>query len=68
MKRGSIRDIPRPLIPLAIFDLTLKGIAAWKAARNRQFGWVVALIVLNTAGVLPLVYLTRFQKHADTPG
>jgi hypothetical protein len=67
MKLSGLRAIPRPLIPLAILDLAIKGVAAWKAARNKQFVWCIALVVFNTAGVLPVLYLLRFQKKAGTP-
>ncbi|HLB12056.1 MAG TPA: DUF5652 family protein [Dehalococcoidia bacterium] len=33
----------------------------WKAARNSQRNWFIALLLLNTAGVLPIVYIRLFQ-------
>ncbi|MCK9519640.1 MAG: DUF5652 family protein [Dehalococcoidia bacterium] len=45
--------------------------SAWKAAavavaiRNRQYRWVGPLIVANTVGVLPMVYLFRFAKSPN---
>jgi hypothetical protein len=60
-----LRKFPPQLIPLAIFDLALRSVAAWKAARNKQFVWLVVLIIFNSAGVLPLLYLLRFQKKAE---
>ncbi|MCL4397916.1 DUF5652 family protein [Patescibacteria group bacterium] len=50
------------LLPLVILDLILKGIALWRAARNNQSYWFVALLIFNTVGILPLVYLAFFQK------
>ncbi len=50
------------LIPLAIWDMIWKGIGMWKAARNDQTNWFVAIFLLSTAGILPIVYLKFFQK------
>jgi len=50
------------LIPLAIFDLVMKGIALWKCGRNNQLPWFVFILILNTAGILPIIYLLFFQK------
>lgn len=42
---------------IVIIDLTLRGLALWRAARANQSWWFIALLVLNTAGILPAVYL-----------
>jgi hypothetical protein len=52
------------LVLLALLELTLKGITLWKSGRNGQKGWFVALLVLNTAGILPLIYLLTQKKTA----
>ena len=40
-------------------------IAYWKAGRNNQLGWFIALAVLNTMGILPILYLLFFQKSKE---
>jgi hypothetical protein len=50
------------LIIVAIFDLILKGIALWRAGSNKQLGWFIILFILNTAGILPLIYLLFVNK------
>ncbi len=50
------------LIPLIIWSIIWKGLALWKSARNEQKGWYTSLLILNTAGILPIVYLLWFQK------
>ncbi len=50
------------IILLALVDLILKGIGLWHAARNNQRNWFIALMFLNTFGILPLFYLRYFQK------
>ena len=42
---------------IVFVELALKGLALWKAARKNQMYWFIALLVLNTAGILPAVYL-----------
>ena len=50
------------LIILAIWELIWKGIALWKAARNNHKAWYVAILILNTAGILPIFYIYVFSK------
>lgn len=50
------------IIPLSIWELTWKGIALWKAGKSNQLLWFVAILLLNTVGILPIVYLIFFQK------
>ena len=50
------------LIPLILLELILKGFALWRSGRNNQPAWFVFLLILNTAGVLPALYLLFFQK------
>lgn len=50
------------IMPLVLLELVLKGMALWKAAKNNQQYWFIALFVINTAGILPAVYMAFFQK------
>ena len=51
------------LIVLAVlWDGTWKLIALWKSARNNQLAWFVCLAIFNTVGILPILYITVFQK------
>lgn len=50
------------LIPLALWELIWKAIALWKCGRNNQLKWFVAILLLNTVGILPIAYLKFFQK------
>jgi len=45
-----------------VWTLFWKGIAMWKSARNNQGIWFVASLVINTFGILPIVYLQFFQQ------
>ncbi len=48
------------LILLAVWTIAIKGYALWHAAKNGQKEWFIALLILNTIGILELVYLVWF--------
>ena len=50
------------MIPLVIWSITWKAISLWKAARNRQLGWFLFLFIINSAGVLPILYIYYYQS------
>jgi len=50
------------LIVLALWETVWKGIALWKCGRHNQLTWFVLVLILNTVGILPIVYLLFFQK------
>jgi len=45
-----------------IWSFVWKGTALWKAARSGQKPWFIALLVVNTMGILEILYLTFWQK------
>lgn len=51
------------LIILALFELAVRGLALWLAAQGKEKYWFAALLVLNTAGILPVIYLAFFKKQ-----
>jgi len=51
------------LVVLAIWELIWKGFALWKAAQNKEKGWFIAILILNTAGILPIIYLLMQKNH-----
>ncbi len=42
--------------------LPWKGWALWKAARNTQKRWFIALLVINTLAILEILYIFVFSK------
>jgi len=50
---------------LGICELILKGFALWKAGRNNHKAWFVCIFIINTAGVLPLIYLLLHRSKKD---
>ncbi len=49
-------------IVVIAWSLVWKGIALWHAARNSQKGWFIAMLIVNTVGILEIIYLCCFQK------
>lgn len=50
---------------IIVWSTVWKGIALWKSAKNDQLGWFVILLVVNTAGILEIVYLAFFQRKKE---
>ena len=49
------------LFILLVWTMIWKGIALWFSAKNQQKGWFVAIFLLNTLGLLPIIYLIWFK-------
>ena len=45
-----------------VWVLPWKGVALWKAARKKSAPWFVALLVINTMGVLEILYVFIFSE------
>ncbi|MBU6447450.1 hypothetical protein KGQ24_01235 [Patescibacteria group bacterium] len=50
------------LAVLIIWTLVWKGIALWKAARNSHKAWYVVMLIVNTVGILEIIYIFGFSK------
>lgn len=50
------------LVIIMFWELIWKGIALWKCGRNDQPVWFVFILIVNSLGILPIVYLLFFQK------
>lgn len=51
-----------PLIAAAlVWTIILKGFSLWYAARASQKWWFVVLLVVNTLGILEIIYLIWFR-------
>ena len=50
---------------LVVWEAIWKGIALWKAGRNNHLVWFIVMFVLNTAGILPIIYIVWFAKKKN---
>lgn len=62
------------IIVFALWSIVWKGMALWKSARLGHKGWFIALLIINTAGILEILYIYVFSKpklpphhHDQTP-
>lgn len=51
-----------------IWSLFWKGLALWRAANLKQRNWFIVIIILNTLGLIEIIYLFRFAKKRMTWG
>ncbi|MDD5068333.1 MAG: DUF5652 family protein [Candidatus Pacebacteria bacterium] len=52
-----IRPFGPALILLALWSIFWKGLALWHSGRREQEWWFVILLLVNTAGILDIIYL-----------
>ncbi len=49
-------------ILLIVWSLFWKGLALWHACKREEKKWFVFILVLNTFGILEIIYLFHFVK------
>jgi methionyl-tRNA synthetase len=50
-----------------VWGLVWKGFALYRAGKQAQPGWFVALFLINTLGILEILYLAFFSKRRQRP-
>jgi methionyl-tRNA synthetase len=53
------------VLVLLVWSMIWKGLALWKAAHREQKVWFVVFLIVNTCGILEIIYLfviTRVNK------
>ena len=55
-------DQPWVYITLIIWSLIWKGLALWKSAGKKQLIWFIAFLVINTSGLLEILYIFYLNK------
>jgi methionyl-tRNA synthetase len=61
------------LLVAAVWTIILKGFSLWYAARGSQKWWFFFLLIVNTLGILEIIYLIWFRRdklnthHSHTP-
>ena len=48
------------ILLVSLWTIPWKGVALWKASRNNQLGWFIALMLVNSLAVLEIVYIFYF--------
>ncbi len=53
-----------PVIVIAlIWETIWKLIGLWKSARNNQMGWFIAIALVNSLGVITILYILKNRKQ-----
>ena len=66
---NNVMQILNPSSPifyiLIAWSLVWKGIALWNSARNKQLVWYIAIFIINTVGILEIIYLIFFKRRKE---
>lgn len=53
------------IVLLTAWELVWKAFGLWHSAKNNQSVWFVCILLINTVGILPIVYLKFFKKSSQ---
>jgi hypothetical protein len=48
---------------IQLWVIPWKGIALWIAARRNEKWWFIVLLIVNTLGILEIIYIFFIAKH-----
>lgn len=60
--KTAIVIIAVTLLVISIWTLIWKGLALWKSARKSHKIWFIAILIINTVGILEILYIYVFSK------
>ncbi len=49
-----------------IWETVWKGLGLWKAAQCQQRNWFIVILIVNSMGLLPIIYLIWFKNEAPS--
>ncbi len=52
-------------VVLVVWSLFWKGLVLWRAAKLNQKVWYVIILILNTLGILEIIYLIITHKKVN---
>jgi hypothetical protein len=53
------------LIIFIIWEVVWKLIALWKASRNNHLAWFICIALINTLGIIPIIYILKHKKDSS---
>ena len=53
------------LLVIVMWVVIWKGLGLWFSAQNKQKNWFIAMLILNTLGLLPIIYLIWFKPRDE---
>jgi len=54
---------PLAIAGIILWTLVWKGLALWRSAHLRQKYWFIALLFINTLGILEIIYIFLFARN-----
>lgn len=58
---ATVGGVSSVIVVVALWSVVWKGIGLWVSARNYQRNWFIAMLIFETAGILPIIYLVFFR-------
>ena len=55
------------IVLAVVWSMVWKGIALWYAGRNAHLGWFITLFIVNTLGILEIIYIFAFRRVVPRP-
>ena len=53
---------PVVIVLMVLWSLVWKGLGLWRAANLRQKKWFIALLIINTLGILEIIYIFLISR------
>lgn len=53
------------IIIISVWDTIWKLMAMWKAAERKSKAWFVLLSIINSVGILPIIYLVFVARRGN---
>ena len=58
------RPVTAAITVLALWSVAWKGVSLWRAAEQRSKPWFTALLLVNSLGILDMIYLYKVAPRA----
>ena len=62
---GVVAGIGSFVLLVVVWSIFWKGWALWLAARRGEKWWFVILLIINTVGILEIIYIFAVAKRQD---
>lgn len=56
------------IIIIGLWVLPWKAVALWKSVQRKNKWWFIALLIINTLGLLEILYIFVFSKNKKLEG
>lgn len=63
MDATTIANYSWVFVILMLWSIPWKAIALWKSARRKDMVWFIILMLVNTVGILEIIYIFLISKN-----